>query len=161
MVDIRTAIAKVDEHNGYIIEVRHPDDFTDEVTEALDENFEQMGATIGDGNAYVRFTDRDADEELTNRLDRSIDLESMPWMILLDKHPEIVESGDECLVMELGKFESKREVVIALRKAREALNDERFMRRMSIEQRIEWLRDALSSLESGAQFAVTSAPFVL
>ena len=161
MVDIRTAIAKVDEHDGYIIEVRHPDDFTDEVTEALDENFEQMGATIGDGNAYVRFTDRDADEELINKLDRSVDLHSMPWLILLDKHPDVVESGDECLIMELGKLESKREVVIALRKAREALNNKRFMRRLSIEQRVEWLRDALSPLESGAQFVITSAPFVL
>lgn len=161
MAELKTTIAGVGEYDGYLIEVRYPDHLSDEITETLDENFSEMGATIGEENVYVRFLNESADRELLDKLDRNIDLDTMPWLILLDRHPDSVESGDECLIIELGRANSKREATIALRKAREALNDERFMRRMSREQQFDRLRHMFSSIEPGVQLVVSLASFLV
>lgn len=80
----------------------------------------------------------------------------MPWLILLDRHPVDVESGDELLVMELGQYNSERQVTTTLQEVRKALRDEEFMRELTPNERVRWLRKALPFIDKGSTVAANA-----
>lgn len=157
VVEMVSSLAKVGEYDNYLIEIRHPDGLEDNLTDTLDRNLKEMGSSIGENNVYVKPLEPTVVQDLLQRLDRDIDMYSMPWLLLLDKHPDQFEPGDECLVLEFGNIENPSDVTQALREIRRAMNDERFARRLSVQKRLDHMQDVLSPIVRGAGLVVSTA----
>lgn len=157
MVEMVSTLANVGDYDNYLIEIRYADRLEDNITDTLDRNLEEMGSSIGEENVYVKPLDPSVAEDILHGLDRDVDMYSMPWLLLLDQHPEQVEPGDECMVFEFGDIENPNDVTQTLREIRRAMNDERFARRLSIQQRLDHMQDVLSKVINGTGLVVTTA----
>ena len=145
MVEMREKLIEVKERDGYLVEIGYPDELgrDDKIITVLNTYIDEIGKSIGDGKEYVRPLGPDASRNFLNHLDRQPDVDTMPWLVLLSKHSDEVEPGEEVLTLQLGKLDDKDEVIATVRGAVEALNDEEFMKNSSPSQRAEIMRRAL------------------
>lgn len=155
-----STLSNVGEYDNYIVEVRYPDDLDDEITETLEKNLEAMGSSIGEKNVYVKPFDTSVIHELLTRLDREEDMTSMPWLLLVDKHPTEIVAGDECMVFELGGVKNSQGVTRTFRELRKAMTDERFARRLTIKQKLDRMKNILSKTIETGGLVVTAATFL-
>ena len=96
--------------DGYILEVRPKNEFSDEVTETLDKNFENLAEALGSDAAFVRSSDNEGVQQFLSKMKLSNEPDDMPLLIIMDKPPEKMESGDKCIVFNLGDMDNSTEV---------------------------------------------------
>ena len=142
---------EVKERDGYLVEIGYPDELgrDDKITTVLNTYIDEIGTSIDDGKEYVRPLGPDASRNFLDHLDRQPDVDTMPWLILLGKHPDDVEPGEEVLTLQLGELDDENEVIATVREAVEALNDEEFMQEPSPSQREELMRRVSPYVTSG------------
>lgn len=153
-------LANIGDYDGYVLMMEKSPNFEDEISDALHENFFEMAEALGSDNVLVKFGERQArkqppENEVIEKLNLSIDNRKMPYLIVLDKHPLNLESGDKCIVFELGKLRSKRAVTEILEVIYTHITDENFIKSLTWEKRKNMFKNLLSPLVNGAGLVIS------
>lgn len=155
MAQIVSTISNIGYYDAYVIELSSGPRFNDEIYCALDENFGPMGEVLGENQVYVREYGTEVSEFFFDHLGIGpYDLD-LPALLILDKHPNQLDENDKCIVLELGEFNSKREVTRTMELIRRHLQDGDFMTSLTWEQRKRQLSQALEAISTPGQIIIS------
>lgn len=140
--------------NGYEIYIaRIGDMYDDEIRDVLNEvnkNFTQVESVL-----YLRAYDTGVQKELVED-DLGLDWNpvNMPWLLVLEDHPDEVEEGDQAIVFRLGKLdvdqiEEVTDKLVAASREADAL------RQLTWGQRKEEFRDKIPVLKETAKMVIS------
>jgi len=176
MVEIVSQIANVGEgYDAYVIELSGPYPLEDEITNALDKNFQQIGESLGSNQAYVRSFSTEATEFFHSHVDISPHSIDYPALIIMANAPRefknseinvprtlsdyfmdfLQDSDDNAILIELGHLESESEVRQVLERVLRHLEDENFMTKLSREEQKYELKNIFKKLSTPAESAIT------
>lgn len=141
MVDIVSKTANIGEYDAYIVEIATGIELENEITKALDDNFEKVGEKLGEDQVYVRAYNEDVYDSLLRHLDKTLSEMSLPALAVLDTHPDDLTPDDRCILIEFGAAESRREVTRELDWLISELQDDEFMNSLTWKQRKEKIEE--------------------
>lgn len=143
----KVMFSDIDDHEGYIIEVSLPPQFSDEISESLAESSLEMSTKLGEDNIYITIG-----ESRTFDILEDLNLDpfkpELPALLLLDKHPKDVKKEDRLILIKLGALEQAKEVPIVLDELCRLVNTEGFMSDLSSNQKRRRLVEAFKDLSN-------------
>ena len=133
-------------YDAYIVEVGLPKRFSDDIGETLVSTSEKMNKELGENHLYLKLTE----DETFSMLD-SLDLDpfkpELPIILVLDRHPSEVKSGDEEVMIKLGALERDQDVRIVLEGIQTLLEEDGFMTDSTSSQRKDKLNEEFEDIE--------------
>lgn len=155
MAQTVSTISNIGYYGAYVIELSHGPGLVDEISRALDDNYERMGGSLKEDQVYVREYGTEVSEFFFNHLGiEPYDLD-LPALLILDKHPNQLDEDDKCIILELGEFNSEREVTRTMELIQRHLQDGDFMTSLTWEQRKRQLSQALEAISTPGQIMIS------
>lgn len=176
MVEIVSQMANVGEsYDAYVIELSGIYPLEDEISKALDENFERIGEYMGEDQAYIKSFSTEATEFFHEYVDISPGSVDYPALIIMANPPSELkaneqnvsrtfidffkelsqESDSNAILIELGHLESKSEVTQVLERILIHLEDEQFMTEISREEQKIRLKNIFREISAPAESAIS------
>lgn len=153
-----STFSQSESYDGYVVEVRLPKQFSNEISDALAAESSEMDSSLGDRNRYFSL-----DEKETLDLLEYLNLDpfepELPLLLLLDKHPSEVKKSDEEVMIKLGAIEKKQDVSIVLEEICKLMEDKNFMKKLSPEERRKKLVDSFEEVPEVGVTLVSSILF--
>lgn len=144
-------------YDGYLVEVRLPKQFSNEISETLASKSNMLESSLGNRNLYMSLGEKET-FDLLEHLDLDPFEPELPLLLLLDKHPSEVKKSDEEIMIKLGAIEREQDVSIVLEEICNLMKDKNFMAKLSSEERQEKL---IESFEEVPKVAVTIISSIL
>jgi hypothetical protein len=142
-----------DDIEMFVAEIRGSISRNDEVIDALDLAFRRFGSV--ENVLYYRANNTSAQRTLVETLNMSWTPAKLPMLIVLDKPPANVESGDSGLQFEFGDATSGDPVIEVVNTLMIASEDEDFMSKLTWEKRKNWLLDVSPQVKEISSLAVS------
>lgn len=155
MTQLVSNISNIGSYDAYVIELSDRSGYENEITRALDRNFGQIGRNLGENQVYVREYETEVSDFLFERLDKDPFGLDLPALLILDKHPAQLDENDECILIELGDFNSEREVTRIMSLIQGHLKNEDFMTSLTWNQRKQRIKNALQTIVAPGQIAIS------
>lgn len=123
------------------------------VFDHLDAEFRRFGQV--ESLVYFRANNTAAQRELVERLGLDWDTVDMPWLLVLDEHPDFVEPGDRAIIFRLGNLEEVEQVKDVTRTLMRAAREPDFMRSLDWEKRKRRFQEMLPAIKETANLVIS------
>ncbi|SNR43018.1 hypothetical protein [Halorubrum vacuolatum] len=164
-------LVRIGAYDGYILELRPEPDLRDEVTLALDDNFERVGEYLDD-EIYIRFSSLRM-SDLPERVEEKWS-GNHPALVVFEDHPGYLAKAEEkvdkntrknifyrklsesdCILFELNGISNSTEVTKILQIVCNHVQEEEFMNDLSWEKRKICLRRAVEQADGIGGFTIS------
>lgn len=135
----------------YIAEISYGDDR--DFGDVLNEAFHEFGKV--DSLLYLRAHNTAIQRELVERLDIDWQPVYMPWLLVLEDHPEDIEKGDRALIFRLGQLDGPEQVKQVTEKLMLASSEADAIRRLTWERRKQKFKEMMPALKETADLVIS------
>jgi hypothetical protein len=155
MVEIVSKAANIGDYEAYLVEIAEGVELENEVTKALDENFEKVGAKLREDQVYIRTYDTEVYDALLRHLEMTLTEISLPPLAVLATHPDDLSADNRCILIEFGDAESRTAVTRKLDWLISQLQDDEFMRSLTWQRKKEMIEENMKRLGGPGQTMVS------
>ena len=139
--------------NGYKIFIAEIggsyDDVIQDVLNKTKRDFAQVESLL-----YLRAFDTGVQKELLEKLGLEWHPVYMPWLLVLEKHPEEIEIGDQAIIFQLGKLDTAQIEEVANDLVSASMEADA-IRKLTWEQRIERFKDKIPVLKETTKMVIS------
>lgn len=135
----------------YIAEIGNGGDR--ELGDLLNKAYHDFGKV--DSLLYLRAHDTSAQRELVERLGIAWQTVYMPWLLVLEDHPDDVQKGDRALIFRLGHLDSADQVTEVTEKLMLASAEADAIRQLTWEKRKQKFKEMIPALQETADIVIS------